>query len=66
MNEPLPPRLRRKCVQYRFENKDVGLITIVRTCDAEIVRSLPTSSVKFPTRMMTYKLTPSISTTQFQ
>ena len=45
-----------------FENKGVEFINIVRIlCDPDIVKSLPSSSVKFPMPIVTYKLTPPIS-----
>ena len=53
-------------MQYIFENKDVEFINIARIlCDPEKVKSLPSSSVKFPIPMVTYKLTPTISTKFF-
>ena len=49
-----------------FENKGVEFINIARIlCDPDIVKSLPSSSVKFPIPMVTYKLTPPISTKFF-
>ena len=49
-----------------FENKGVEFINIARIlCDPDIVKSLPSSSVQFPTPMVTYKLTPPISTKFF-
>ena len=45
-----------------FENKGVGFINIARILsDPDIVKSLPSSSVKFPIPMVPYKLTPPIS-----
>ena len=49
-----------------FENKGVGFINIARVLhDPDIVKSLPSSSVKFPIPMVTYKLTAHISTKFF-
>ena len=49
-----------------FENKGVEFINIARILrDPDIVKSLPSSSVKFPIPMVTYKLTPPISTKFF-
>ena len=49
-----------------FENKGVEFINIAHIlCDPDIVKSLPSSSVKFPMPMVTYKLTPPISTKFF-
>ena len=49
-----------------FENKGVEFINIARILgDLDIIKSLPSSSVKFPMPMVTYKLTPPISTTFF-
>ena len=49
-----------------FENKGVQFINIARILrDPDIVKSLPSSSVKFPIPMVTYKLTPPISTKFF-
>ena len=45
-----------------FENKGVEFINIACIlCDPDIVKSLPSSSVKFPMPIVTYKLTPPIS-----
>ena len=45
-----------------FENKGVEFINIAHIlCDPDIVKSLPSSSVKFPMPIVTYKLTPPIS-----
>ena len=45
-----------------FENKGVEFINIARIlCGPDIVKSLPSSSLKFPIPMFTYKLTPPIS-----
>ena len=53
-------------MQYIFENKGVEFINIARILrDPDIVKSLPSSSVKFPIPMVTYKLTPPISTKFF-
>ena len=49
-----------------FENKGVEFINITRILrDPDIVKSLPSSSVKFPIPMTTYTLTPPISTKIF-
>ena len=49
-----------------FENKGVEFINITRILrDPDIVKSLPSSSVKFPISMATYTLTPPISTKIF-
>ena len=49
-----------------FENKGVEVINIARIlCDPDIVKPLPSSSVKFPMPVVTYKLIPPISTTFF-
>ena len=49
-----------------FENKGVEFINIARILrDLDIVKPLPSSSVKFPIPMVTYKLTPRISTKFF-
>ena len=49
-----------------FENKGVEFINIARILrDPDIFKSLPSSSVKFPIPMVTYKLTPPISTKFF-
>ena len=49
-----------------FENKGVEFINIAGIlCDSDIVKSLPSSSVKFPMPMVTYKLAPPISTKFF-
>ena len=46
-----------------LENKGVEFINIACILrDSDIVKSLPSSSVKFPMPMVTYKLTPPIST----
>ena len=53
------------CIIF-FENKGVEFINIARILgDLDIIKSLPSSSVKFPMPMVTYKLTPSISTMFF-
>ena len=46
-----------------FENKGVEFVNIAS--DPDIFTFLPSSSVKFPMPMVTYKLTPSISTKFF-
>ena len=49
-----------------FEDKGVESINITRILrDPDIVKSLPSSSIKFPMPMVTYKLTPPISTKFF-
>ena len=49
-----------------FENKGVEFINIARILrDPDIIKSLPSSSVKFPVSMVTYKLTPPVSTKFF-
>ena len=49
-----------------FENKGVEFInTASILCDSDIVKSLPSSSVKFHLPMVSYKLTPPISTKFF-
>ena len=49
-----------------FENKGVEFINIAHIlCDPDRVKPLPSSSVKFPIPMVTYKLTPPISTKFF-
>ena len=46
-----------------FENKGVEFINIVRILrETDTVKSLPSSSVEFSMAMITYKMTPSIST----
>ena len=46
-----------------FEKKGAGFINIARILhDPDIVKSLPSLSVKCPMPMVTYKLTPPIST----
>ena len=68
--KPLPPKPKKKPSQnvcsIFFENKSVEFINIARILrDPDIVKSLPSSSVKFPMPMVAYKLTPPISTTFF-
>ena len=49
-----------------FEKKGVEFINIDRVLrDPDIVKSLPSSSAKFPMPMVTCKLTPAISTKFF-
>ena len=49
-----------------FEDKGIESINITRILrDPDIVKSLPSSSIKFPMPMVTYKLTPPISTKFF-
>ena len=49
-----------------FENKGVEFINIACILpDSDIVKSLPSPSVKFPMPMFTYKLTPPTSTKFF-
>ena len=61
--KPLAPKSRKKpphnvCSMF-FESKGVEFINIVHIlCEPEIVKSLLSSSVKFPMPMVTYKLTP--------
>ena len=68
--KPLTPKSKKKppknvCSIF-FENKGVEFINIARILrDPDIVKSLPSSSVKFPIPMVTYKLTPPISTKFF-
>ena len=68
--KPLTPKSKKKppknvCSIF-FENKGVEFINIARILrDPDIVKSLPSSSVKFPMPMVTYKLTPPISTKFF-
>ena len=46
-----------------FQNKGAEFINIARILrEPDIVKSLPSSSVKFPLPMVTYKLIPPIST----
>ena len=68
--KPLAPKSKKKPPQnvcrIFFENKGVEFINIARILhDPDIVKSLPSSSVKFPMPMVTYKLTPPISTKYF-
>ena len=68
--KPLTPKSKKKppknvCSIF-FENKGVEFTSIARILrDPDIVKSLPSSSVKFPIPMVTYKLTPPISTKFF-
>ena len=49
-----------------FENKGVEYINVARILlDSDIVESLPSSCVKFPMPMVTYKLIPPITSTIF-
>ena len=49
-----------------FENKGAEFINIARILrDPDIVKSLPSSTVKFPIPVVTYKLTLPISTKFF-
>ena len=49
-----------------FENKGVQFINIAPILrDPDIIKSLPSSSVKFPMPLVTYKLTPPIPTKFF-
>ena len=49
-----------------FENKGVEFISIARILrDPDIAKSLPSSSVKFPIPIVTYKLIPLLSTKFF-
>ena len=53
-------------MQYIFENTDTESINIARTLrDPDKVKSLASSYAKFPMPMVTYKLTPPISTKFF-
>ena len=66
----MPPKLNKKLPQnvcsIFFENQGVEFVNIARILrDPDIVKSLPSSSVKFPGQMVTYKLTPPISTNFF-
>ena len=68
--KPLPPKPQKKPPQdvcsVFFENKDAEFINIPHILrDPDIVKSLPSSSVKFPKPVVTYKLTPPISTKFF-
>ena len=68
--KPLTPKSKKKpsknvCSVF-FENEGVEFVNIARILrDPDIVKSLPSSSVKFPIPMVTYKLTPPISTKFF-
>ena len=68
--KPLTPRSKKKppknvCSIF-FENKVVEFINIACILpDPDIVKSLPSSSVKFLIPMVNYKLTPPISTRFF-
>ena len=68
--KPLTPKSKKKppinvCSIF-CENKGVEFINIAGIlCDPDIVKSLPSSSVKFPMPMVTYRLTPPISTKVF-
>ena len=65
--KPLTPRSKKKptknvCSRF-FERKGVEFINIARILRVpDIVKSLPSSSVKFSIPVVTYKLTPPIST----
>ena len=48
-----------------LENKDVEFINIACILHDPDIKSLPSSSVKFPITMVTYKLTPPTSTKFF-
>ena len=68
--KPSAPKSKKKPLQnvckIFFENKGVEFINIAHILrDPDIVKSLPSSSVKFPMAMVTYKLTPPISTKFF-
>ena len=53
-------------MHYFFVNKGVEFIDIARILsDPDIAKYLPSLSVKFPMPMVTYKLTPPISTKYF-
>ena len=66
MYKPLTPKSKKKlpknvCIVF-FENKSVEFLNIARILrDPDRVKSLPSSSVKFPIPMVTYRLTPPIS-----
>ena len=69
--KPLTPRSKKKppkkVCRIFFENNDVEFINIARILRyPDIVKSLPSPSVKFPMSMVTYKLTPSTSTKSFK
>ena len=64
--EPLAPKSKKQSPQnvcsIFFENKGVEFRNIACILlDSDIVRSLPSSSFKFPMPLVTYKLTPPIS-----
>ena len=62
----LTPKPKKKPPSIFFGNKGVEFINVARILrDPDIVKSLPSSSVKFPVPMVTYKLTPPISTKFF-
>ena len=68
--KPLPPKPKKKAPQnvysMLFENKGVEFINIGRILrDPGIVKSLSSSSIKFPMPMVTYRLTVPISTKFF-
>ena len=68
--KPLVPKSKKKppenVCSIVFENKGIEFINIARILrDPDIVKSFPSSSVKFPVPMVTYKLTPPIYTKFF-
>ena len=68
--KPLTPNSKKKppkdVCSICFENKGVEFINIARILrDQDMVKYFPSSSVKFPMSMGTYKLTPLISTKIF-
>ena len=63
----MPPKSKKKPHQnvysIFFENKGVEFVNIAHIlCDPDIVKSLPSSSVKLPMPVVTYRLTPPIAT----
>ena len=70
INKSLPPKLKKKPPQnvcsIFFENRGVEFMNIACILfDLDIVKSLPSSSVKFSMPMLTYKLIPPTSTKFF-
>ena len=69
--KPLVPNSKKKPPQNLyiifFENKGVKFINVAHILrDPDVVKSLPSSSVKFPMPMVTYKHTPPISAKFFK
>lgn len=65
--ESLPPTAKNKPLEICFEKNGMEFTNISRILrDPEIVKSLPTSSVKFSLLTVTYKLTPPTCTKFFQ